>query len=163
MKLILALFLTVMLGFQSTANSQELLPADKNTLDKLISENKDKVLLFNYWATWCKPCVEEFPDLMKLHKNYKDKDFKLIFVSLDFGEDFKDEITAFLKKSGVDFDTYYNNFNKDEELLNYVDKNWEGGIPGTFIYDKTGKLRKSLIGKHDYDDFKKEVDVYLRK
>ncbi|HRI86351.1 MAG TPA: TlpA disulfide reductase family protein [Ignavibacteria bacterium] len=150
-------------GFQSTVNSQELLPADKNTLDKLISDNKDKVLLFNYWATWCKPCVEEFPDLMKLHKNYKDKDFKLIFVSLDFGEDFKDEITAFLKKSGVDFDTYYNNFNKDEELLNYVDKNWEGGIPGTFIYDKTGKLRKSLIGKHDYDDFKKEVDVYLRK
>ncbi|HAY33451.1 MAG TPA: hypothetical protein DCY06_04885 [Bacteroidetes bacterium] len=163
MKLILTLFLLVMPGFQSTVNSQELLPADKNTLDKLISDNKDKVLLFNYWATWCKPCVEEFPDLMKLHKNYKDKDFKLIFVSLDFGEDFKDEITAFLKKSGVDFDTYYNNFNKDEELLNYVDKNWEGGIPGTFIYDKTGKLRKSLIGKHDYDDFKKEVDVYLRK
>lgn len=163
MKLILTLFLLVMPGFQSTVNSQELLPADKNTLDKLISDNKDKVLLFNYWATWCKPCVEEFPDLMKLHKNYKDKDFKLIFVSLDFGEDFKEEITAFLKKSGVDFDTYYNNFNKDEELLNYVDKNWEGGIPGTFIYDKTGKLRKSLIGKHDYDDFKKEVDVYLRK
>ncbi|MBK8982836.1 MAG: TlpA family protein disulfide reductase [Ignavibacteria bacterium] len=162
MKLILALFITVSFGFQSAGNSQELIPADKNTLDKLISENKDKVLLFNYWATWCKPCVEEFPDLMKLHKNYKDKDFKLIFVSLDFGEDFKDEIVTFLKKSGVDFDTYYNNFNKDEELLNYVDKNWEGGIPGTFIYDKTGKLRKSMVGKHDYDEFKKEVDIYLK-
>jgi len=162
MKLILALFFTLTFAFQSAANSQELIPADKTTLDKLISENKDKVLLFNYWATWCKPCVDEFPDLMKLHKNYKDKDFKLIFVSLDFGEDFKDEITTFLKENGVDFDTYYNNFNKDEELLNYVDKNWEGGIPGTFIYDKTGKLRKSMVGKHDDDEFKKEVDIYLK-
>ncbi|MFZ1320880.1 MAG: TlpA disulfide reductase family protein [Ignavibacteria bacterium] len=142
--------------------SQDLIPANKETLDKIISENKDKVILFNYWATWCKPCVEEFPDLMEIHKNYKDKDFKLIFVSLDFGKDFKDDITTFLKKNGVDFDTYYNNFDKDEELLNYVSKDWEGAIPGTFIYDKEGKLQKSLIGKHDYDEFKTVLDKYLQ-
>lgn len=162
MKFIQYFIIVILLTVSVNSFSQELLPANKEALDNIISENKDKVILFNYWATWCKPCVEEFPDLMKIYKNYKDKDFKLVFVSLDFGEDFKDEITDFLKKNGVDFDTYYNNFNKDEELLNYVSKDWEGAIPGTFIYDKEGKLKKSLIGKHDYDEFKTAIDKYLK-
>ncbi|MBS1517674.1 MAG: TlpA family protein disulfide reductase [Bacteroidetes bacterium] len=163
MKLFFALTLGFVIFINFSARSQELVPADRNTLDSIISENKGKVILFNYWATWCRPCVEEFPDIMKLNEKYKNKDFKLIFVSLDFGEDFKSEIQDFLKKNGVDFVTYYNNFKKDEELLDYVDKNWEGGIPGTFVYDKNGKLQTSMIGKHNFKDFKSAVDKYLAK
>lgn len=60
--------------------SQELLPANQNTLDSLKKENSGKVLLINLWASWCKPCTEEFPDLMKINSEYKDKDFKIIFL-----------------------------------------------------------------------------------
>lgn len=145
----------------TNAYSQEILPADKSTLDSIKEANKGKVILFNYWATWCKPCVEEFPDLIELNDKYKNKDFKIVFVSLDFGKDFPDQTRKFLNKMNVDFITYYNNFKSDEDLINYMDKEWEGSIPGTFIFDKEGSLKKTYIGKTKYDDFKKSVDKYL--
>jgi hypothetical protein len=95
---------------------------------------------------------------MELNSEYKDKDFKLIFVTLDFGDDFPMQTKKFLKKMNVDFITYYNAFKKDEELINYMDKDWNGGIPGTFIFNKDGKLKKTFIGKTKYSEFKEAVD-----
>lgn len=143
--------------------SQELLPANQNTLDSLKKENSGKVLLINLWASWCKPCTEEFPDLMKINSEYKDKDFKIIFLSLDFGDDLTIQTKKFLTKMGVDFVTYYNGFSKDEDLINYMDRKWDGGIPGTFIFDKKGNLKKSLIGKSNYKEFKTAITKYLKE
>ncbi|MEZ4690516.1 MAG: hypothetical protein R3A12_10170 [Ignavibacteria bacterium] len=70
-----------------------------------------------------------------------------MFVSLDFGKNFPKQTKEFLKEMNVDFTTYYNNFSSDEDLINYMDKEWEGSIPGTFIFDKEGSLKKSYIGK----------------
>lgn len=152
--ILLVLFFT----FQSYSFSQEFLPANQNTLDSLKDAYKGKVILFNFWATWCKPCVEEFPDLMKINSEYKDKDFKLIFVTLDFGNDLAVQTKKFLDKMNVDFTTYYNAFKNDEDLINYMNKDWNGGIPGTFIFNKDGKLIKTLIGKSEYAEFKKAID-----
>ncbi len=153
--LILILFI---LAFHDNSFSQDFLPANQNTLDSIKEANIGKVLFFNFWATWCKPCVEEFPDIMKINSEYKDKDFKLIFVTLDFGEDLAVQTKKFLKKMNVDFTTYYNAFKKDEDLINYMDKKWDGGIPGTFIFSKDGKLKKSFIGKTEYSEFKEVID-----
>ena len=153
---IIAILLTAKFSF-----SQVLLPANMNTLDSVKKANMGNVVLINFWATWCKPCVEEFPDLIKLNNEYKDKNFKIVFVSLDFGHDLEDKTKTFLKKQGVDFATYYNNFERDEDIINYMDKNWDGGIPGTFIFDKDGKLRKTFVGKRKYEDFKNAVDESL--
>jgi len=142
--------------------SQELLPASKVTLDSIKEANKGKVILFNFWATWCKPCVEEFPDLMDINKKYKDADFKLVFVTLDFGDALKKNTKEFLKNNKVDFTTYYNGFAKDDELINYMNKDWDGAIPGTFIFDKTGTLKKTFIGKKKFDDFDAVVKKYLK-
>lgn len=141
--------------------SQEFLPANQKTLDSLKEVYKGKVLFVNFWATWCKPCTEEFPDILKINSEYKDKDFKLIFVSLDFGKDLETQTKKYLSKMNVEFTTYFNAFKNDEDLINYMDKKWEGSIPGTFIFDKSGKLRKTFIGKTDYSDFKKAVDKYI--
>ncbi len=61
----------------------------------------------------------------------------------------------------VDFITYYNGFEKDEDLINYMDQKWNGGIPGTFIFNKKGILQKTFIGKTSYKDFKKAVKNLL--
>ncbi len=153
-----ALLTFLILGFINSSYSQELLPANQNILDSLTKQNSGKVIFINFWATWCKPCTEEFPDIMEIYSEYKDKDFKLIFVSLDFGEALGEKTKKFLKKMNVDFTTYYNAFEKDDELINYMDKKWDGAIPGTFIFNKEGKLSKSFIGKADYDEFKEAID-----
>lgn len=155
------LFIFLFLLLSQYSYSQVLLPANQNTLDSIKQANKGKVLLFNFWATWCKPCVEEFPDLVKLNKEYSDKGFKLVFVSLDFSHDIEDKAKSFLNKQGVDFASYYNGFANDEDIINYMEKKWDGGIPGTFIYDKEGKLQATFIGKRKYEDFKEVVEKLI--
>ncbi|MFC2093583.1 TlpA family protein disulfide reductase [Bacteroidota bacterium] len=164
MKKIIKLFIFLLIvSTIKTSFSQVLLPADTNTLDSIKKVNKGNVILFNFWASWCKPCKEEFPDLVKIHNDFKDKNFSLIFVSLDFDEALENNTIPFLKEQGVDFTTYFNNFEKDEDLILYIDKNWNGGIPGTFIFDKEGKLSASLIGAQSYATFEKEINKQLNK
>ena len=156
--LIIPVFLII---FSQYSFSQDFLPADQNTLDSIREANIGNVLVFNMWAYWCAPCKEEFPELVKLYNNYKDKGVKLIFVSLDFPETFETQTIPFLKEQGVDFTTYYNNFEKDEQLINYMDINWEGGLPGTFMYNKDGKLSVTMVGARTYDVFEESVQKLL--
>jgi|SRR4030095_2063881 len=129
-------------------------------LKSIFDNAKGKVLLVNFWATWCKPCVMEFPELIKLYNDYKEKGFELIFISLDVPEDIP-KLKPFLESNKVDFTTYLSTFTDPEELIDYVDKNWQGAIPATYIYDKDGNLKKSIIGKKRYSDFESEIKTFL--
>ena len=158
-KLIIALFF--ILASSTFSNAQELLPANENTLDSIREANKGNVLLVNLWAYWCAPCKEEFPELVKLYNDYKDQGLNVVFVTLDFPETLESETIPYLKEQGVDWTTFYNSFDKDEQLINYMDPNWEGAIPGTFIYTKDGKLAISFIGKRTYEVFETAVKKLL--
>lgn len=138
--------------------SQDVKPLTKvKDVEQLKESAKGKVLLLNFWATWCKPCVHEFPDLIKLYNNYKDKDFEIVFISVDVPEDVNSKVVPFLKDQKADFTTYYNNFDKPEELINFIDKKWEGAIPSTYIYDREGNLTSQILGSKSYDEFEKEI------
>lgn len=146
----------------SSANSQEVKSVKSvDDLKDIQTSVKGKIVLYNFWATWCKPCVQEFPELVKLQKNYKDKDFVLVFVSMDMPEEIKGNVIPFLEKQGVDFVSYYNDFKNPEDLIDFYDKKWEGAIPSTYIYDKEGKLSTKLIGNRDYDFFEKEIQKLM--
>ena len=123
----------------------------------LLDNSKGKVILVNFWATWCPPCVKEFPELVKLYNDYKDKEFVLMFISLDDKSEYDSKLLPFLKKQGVDFTSYFGNFSNPETIMNYVDKSWQGEIPYTGIYDKDGKLVKSLLGNKTYEQFETEI------
>jgi thiol-disulfide isomerase/thioredoxin len=125
-------------------------------LDSLFSSLKGKTAIVNIWATWCFPCVKEFPDLIKLYSNYKETGFELVFISVDATEDKKD-VKEFLKNKGVDFVTYFNEFSKPEEIINYFDNTWGGEIPATYIYNREGKQVKKIIGTHSYEKFEREL------
>lgn len=131
-----------------------------NSVDELktvLESGNGKIKLVNYWATWCVPCVKEFPELVKLHSAYKDKNFELIFISLDDISDKDTKLKEFLKKQGVDFTTYFGNFPKPEVLMDYMDKSWQGEIPATFIIDKEGKTIKTIFGSRSYEEFEQEI------
>lgn len=123
----------------------------------LLDNSKGKVVLVNFWATWCPPCVKEFPELVKLYNEYKDKEFVLMFISLDDKSEYDSKLLPFLKKQGVDFTSYFGNFSNPETIMNYVDKSWQGEIPYTGIYDKEGNLVKSLLGNKTYEQFETEI------
>jgi thiol-disulfide isomerase/thioredoxin len=134
---------------------------DKDKLIKLIKERKGRLLFLNLWATWCVPCREEFPSINKLSEEFKDVEF--IGISVDFPEEVNSKIIPFLKSQNAKFVSYVNGFEGDEELINSIDKNWNGALPATIIYDKNGKKVSFLEGKKSYDEFKKEIEKAKKK
>lgn len=144
------------------SSAQEVLPlSNLKDLEALKESNKGKVILVNFWATWCVPCVKEFPEIVKLYKDYKKKDFKVIFISVDLPEEIDSKVKPFLRKKNVDFVSYYSNFDDVGELINSFDKKWGGDIPATYIFNKNGKLTSILQGKKEYDEFEEEIEKDL--
>lgn len=144
-------------GIQSEkqAAPPEIIPASAEDINSYIRNSKSKVILLNNWATWCVPCVEEFPGLMKLYNNYKNRGFEIAFVTMDFDDNLED-VSAFLAEQGVDFSTFIKT-GKDEDYINGIHSEWDGAIPATFIYETGGELRSFIEGERSYEDFEKEV------
>ncbi len=109
------------------------------TGQKLNSEDlKGKVILINFWATWCPPCREEMPYFENIYKKYKDKGFTIIAISVDVNESF---VKDFIKDYGVSFPVAM-----DKEGLS--DMYGVSSLPMSFLYDKGGKLVKKKIGAY---------------
>ena len=161
-KYFLSIFIIlVIIGCQKSEKNLNVSLVDANGFQELLTSNKGNVLVVNIWATWCVPCVEEMPDLIKLTDQYKDKNVKLISISIDYPEEIDSKILPFIKSHKLNFPVYVNNFRNDESFINFLNKDWSGAIPATFVYDKKGNQTAFLLGKHSFDDFKKSIENLL--
>ncbi|HUK14075.1 MAG TPA: TlpA disulfide reductase family protein [Thermoanaerobaculaceae bacterium] len=124
-----------------------------------VGRARGDVVLVNVWATWCEPCREEFPDLMRLRREMSGKPFALILVSADF-PDVKPEVTRFLAQYGVDFPTFLKS-QGDTEFINGLDPRWSGALPATILYGADGVKRGFWEGKADYATFVERVSALL--
>lgn len=131
-------------------------------ISKIIQNREGKPLLINIWATWCVPCREEFPDLVKVNEKYKGK-VDVIGISVDFPDEINSKILPFAEKNKVNFKLYVNSESDQEKFINYFDKEWNGAIPATFIYDANGKQVKRIYGKKDYNFFSSSLNQYLKR
>ena len=119
------------------------------------------VVLLNVWATWCRPCREEFPDILRLQREYQDEGLKVILVSGDFDTEIR-EVIAFLAGQGVDFPSYIK-AGSDMDFINAINPEWSGALPATFIYDADGTMRHFWEGKVSYVKFEQSILEVLRK
>lgn len=126
-------------------------PIDEKGLQQRLQQARGKVVLLNFWATWCDPCVEEFPDLMKIAQEFRPRGVEMILVSIDEPEDLETKIKPFLQAQGVSWPTYFKKTRDDEVFINAIDKKWSGAIPATFIYDPNGILAKRFIARQSYE------------
>lgn len=129
---------------------------DKAALYRLIHKRRGKPLLLNIWATWCQPCVEEFPDLVRLSKDKTN--IEVVGISVDYPDEMNSKVIPFLVKLKVPFQVYVAQFEKQEDFIAAVDSTWSGAVPATYIYDKQGNQRFSIIGEQSYKQFKNEVN-----
>jgi thiol-disulfide isomerase/thioredoxin len=138
-------------------------PIDENGLTKLIGESKGRVVLVNFWATWCVPCVEEFPDLLKVRERYRHKGLDVLFVSADDPKHADREVIAFLKRLEVDFTTYIKQTKDDDSFINAVSPKWSGALPATFIFDRKGKLVHTRIDAQTFEVISRLVEPLLAR
>lgn len=113
-----------------------------------------KVVLVNIWATWCGPCVEEFPDIVELKHKYKDQ-LEVVFISADFPED-RERALQFLKDQKVTWETYMKT-GKDEPFINAISNDWSGALPFTKIYSKNGQITSYWENKASFETFETAI------
>ena len=129
-------------------------------LSEIINNRNGKGLLINIWATWCLPCKEEFPGLIKLSNLYEDK-IDVVGISIDYPDEAESKINPFLKEFQLSFTNYVNGENDAEEFINFLNGEWSGAIPATFIYDSDGQQVEFFIGKKSFEEFEAAVLNYF--
>jgi len=134
---------------------------DEGGLKRLVGERQGKLLFVNIWATWCVPCVEEFPDLVKLSGAYSDKEVEVVGISADYTDEIDTKIIPFLEKLKVPFRVYVAKFAHQEDFINAVNRSWSGALPASMIYDPKGEQRYFHVGQGTFQDFKNEIDKVL--
>ena len=130
-------------------------------LAAMVREPGHQATLVNVWASWCEPCREEFPDLVKFARAHKDKGLNVVFVSADFSEDLPNA-RAFLAQQGVDWPTYFKS-GDDMQFIRALGDGWSGALPGSFVYDADGKLARWWEGKASYAALEERVLPVLRR
>jgi len=136
-----------------------LTPVTPDSLALVVAAAGGKATLVNVWASWCEPCREEFPDLVRLARAYEDQGLKVVFVSADFTEDLPNA-RKFLAAQGVGWPTWHKTGN-DQAFIDALSPKWTGALPGTFIYDAQGKLRDFWEGKATYAKMENSVRPIL--
>jgi len=127
---------------------------------ELRARYRGRVLLVNFWATWCEPCREEYPALVKLYSTYRAQGLSLVAISMDEPESLP-AIAQFLKSQGAQFGSYRHNFRDFAAFVDSVNPRWGGGIPASFLYDREGKLVASWQGATRFEEFERAVRPLL--
>jgi thiol-disulfide isomerase/thioredoxin len=163
MKYIIILVLSGVLFLSCSSNTEKkelskIDVVDDEGLKNIISQRNGKILFLNIWATWCVPCVEEFPAIVKLSNKYNGNNFEVIALSVDLPSETKSKIAPFIKKQGADFRVIVAEEKSSNDIIDMLDSEWSGAVPVTFIFDKTGKQRKMLTGAQTYEQMAAAAD-----
>jgi cytochrome c biogenesis protein CcmG/thiol:disulfide interchange protein DsbE len=143
----------------AAANIEERKPAPEFTLkdgqgqDVSLSDFRGKVVLLNFWATWCGPCKIEMPWFVDFQRKYKDQGFSVVAISLD--EEGWDVVRPFAEDMKLNFPVLLG----DDELAESF-----GGVqalPTTFIIDKEGRIYNSHMGLVSMSDYEDEIKKLL--
>ena len=144
----------------TAAVSPKVIQIDIEGLQSLLAP-KGKPLLINFWATWCDPCREEFPDLVMIDGRYKGK-LDVITISLDDVEDIATAVPKFLAEVKAQMPAYLLKTPDESAAITMVAKDWSGSLPMTVIIDAGGKTAYQKSGKFKTDVLISEIDKVLK-
>ena len=115
---------------------------------------KGRPVVVSFWATWCQPCVEEFPVLISLARERKD--VAVVSVSIDEKED-RATLEAFIGEKQPPFPVYARAPGDDEAFINGVDPSWSGVVPATLVLGPDGKRLALIQGEHTRADIERAI------
>ena len=156
------------LGTRTADGADEPAPApravDGRELRKELDARRGKVVLLNFWATWCGPCKEEIPDLVRLQKDLGEKGLVILGMSMDETKD-RQAVLDLIREEKINYSIFVRKAGADgsiARLVDPIDRKFAGSIPATYVFDRAGKQSGApLSGLQDYDDLRKAVEPLL--
>jgi thiol-disulfide isomerase/thioredoxin len=142
------------------AAQPKLTPVNETSFAKMVATHKGKIVLVDFWATWCVPCRAEMPQLVKLAERLRARGVDFVTVSADAPEQ---EQAAFkvLMQDSVAAPFYLKKVADDDKFYDSVDSKWSGEMPAMFIYDRSGKRVRSFLGETPMKDIEAAIQKLL--
>ena len=141
-------------------DAARLTPLDEAGFHQMVTSHRGKILLVDFWATWCAPCREELPKLVALHAAKKSKGFDLVTISCDEPEQ-EAEAAQFVTAQGAPPPRYIRRAKSDDAFIDAIDPTWSGALPALFLFDRNGRPARSFIGETDIKQLGAYIDRLL--
>jgi thiol-disulfide isomerase/thioredoxin len=142
----------------SSAHPVAVKAIDLEALKAVLNRDSGRPLLVNFWATWCDPCREEFPDLVKIDADYRARGLDFIIISLDDVVELKTGVPKFLRGMKAKMPSYLLNVSDPEPAIKMVDPQWSGALPGTILYNGKGEIVFKHFGRVNANDLRVAID-----
>jgi thiol-disulfide isomerase/thioredoxin len=137
-------------------------PVSVARLHEIIREDSGRVVLLNVWATWCKWCKEEMPGILTLRRTLGPKGLSVILVSADDIDDLRGEVLPAARSLGITFPSYIMHDSTDEAFISGMSPTWNGALPTTFLFDRSGAMTEMLVGERTMKDLERRALLLLR-
>jgi thiol-disulfide isomerase/thioredoxin len=136
-----------------------LVAIEPNELPIVLRREDARAVLVNVWATWCAPCADELPVLLRVGRAYRARGLDTVLISADAPNE-RAKVRAFLDVLGVDFTTYLRSGN-ERAFREALDARWDGSIPATFLFDAHGGLRFFQEGPAQEETLREMLGILL--
>lgn len=141
-----------------SATAAEVEALDPEGFAEILAAEQGKVVLINFWATWCRPCLKEIPDLLDLEERYRERGFRLIAVSLD---EPGDRILSFVEKWFPALHSYQRTTHDMDEMVSVVDPAWNELFPTSYVLDRKGSVQARIQGGKSAAEFVAAIEPWL--
>ncbi len=142
-----------------TSKKENIPTVDYSGLEPYLTKNDDKIYVVNFWATWCKPCVEELPYFEAITQRYKENNVEVLLVSLDFPNQKESRLIPFVNKKKLLSKVIHFDDENEQEWIPKINNNWTGAIPATIIYNKN--RRKFYERSFTEKELESELQTFL--
>jgi thiol-disulfide isomerase/thioredoxin len=136
-------------------------PINAADFKSALASSRGKVVVLNFWATWCVPCLREVPDLLAVTNEVKGSGVVLIGVAVDDPSPGATEIERFRKRYFPEFFTYARQGPEMDELASVIDPTWNEVVPTTYLIDRNGKVVRRIQGKKSAQEFRQIIKDIL--
>lgn len=157
LSLLILFILSVQIQAQSTLQYSSF-----SDLQTSLLKDQEHIIVLNFWATWCKPCVAELPDFEKLNIDFKEKGVKVVLANLDFHSKTAEVVPAFMLDRKIQSNVVHITDQDPNDYINKADVTWSGAIPATVIYYKGEKVW-FFEGQTDYETLKSIISKYIQQ